>query len=78
MLELMTGEATFQTHENLEHLAMMEVILGKIPYSMAILAERKSGGSKYFTPKGDLRWPDVTSNVEVSQSPQRPDAGPPV
>ncbi len=38
LLELLTGEATFQTHENLEHLAMMEAILGKIPYSMALLA----------------------------------------
>ena len=65
LLEFLTGEATFQTHENLEHLAMMEVILGKIPYSMAIMGERKHGGNKYFTPQGDLRWPDVASNVEV-------------
>jgi dual-specificity kinase len=27
----MTGDALFQTHDNLEHLAMMEVVLGKIP-----------------------------------------------
>ena len=31
LLELFTGEATFQTHENMEHLAMMEKIFGKIP-----------------------------------------------
>jgi hypothetical protein len=34
LLELYTGEALFQTHENLEHLAMMEKILGKLPRAM--------------------------------------------
>ena len=34
LLELYTGEALFQTHENLEHLAMMEKILGKLPQFM--------------------------------------------
>ncbi|CAG8784975.1 31870_t:CDS:2, partial [Racocetra persica] len=31
LVELFTGEALFQTHENLEHLAMMEHVLGRIP-----------------------------------------------
>lgn len=34
LIELYTGEAIFQTHENSEHLAMMEKILGKIPKSI--------------------------------------------
>lgn len=29
MVELFTGEVLFQTHENLEHLAMMEKSLGR-------------------------------------------------
>ena len=28
------GEALFQTHENLEHLAMMEKVLGPLPEHM--------------------------------------------
>lgn len=28
------GEALFQTHENLEHLAMMERVLGPLPQHM--------------------------------------------
>lgn len=28
------GEALFQTHENLEHLAMMERVLGTLPSQM--------------------------------------------
>lgn len=33
------GEALFQTHENLEHLAMMERVLGPIPQHMVHRAE---------------------------------------
>jgi dual-specificity kinase len=39
LLELFTGEATFQTHDNLEHLAMMERIFGKLPRAMTSRAE---------------------------------------
>ncbi|CAI9289062.1 unnamed protein product [Lactuca saligna] len=34
LVELFTGEALFQTHENLEHLAMMERVLGPLPEHM--------------------------------------------
>ncbi|OLY85086.1 Serine/threonine-protein kinase AFC1 [Smittium mucronatum] len=34
IIELLTGQVIFQTHENLEHLAMMESLLGKIPSHM--------------------------------------------
>jgi len=71
LLELFTGEATFQTHENLEHLAMMEAIFGKIPSAMATaylnivaMNERRGGSStaaKFFTAEGDLNWPDKAS-----------------
>lgn len=30
-MEFLTGEALFQTHDNLEHLAMMQAVLGPIP-----------------------------------------------
>lgn len=35
MFELYLGVTLFQTHDNREHLAMMERILGAIPYRMA-------------------------------------------
>ena len=31
LVEFFTGEALFQTHENLEHLAMMEIVFGRAP-----------------------------------------------
>ncbi|EJT51895.1 protein serine/threonine kinase [Trichosporon asahii var. asahii CBS 2479] len=34
LVEFFTGDALFQTHDNLEHLAMMEVVMGKMPNVM--------------------------------------------
>lgn len=36
----------FQTHDNLEHLAMMEQVLGTIPGSMA--ARTQGAAAKFF------------------------------
>lgn len=35
-MEFYTGVALFQTHDNLEHLAMMEAVMGKMPTRMAV------------------------------------------
>ncbi|PPD91099.1 hypothetical protein GOBAR_DD11960 [Gossypium barbadense] len=45
LIELCTGGALFQTHENLEHLAMMEMVLGPLPEHMI---RRARGSEKYF------------------------------
>lgn len=39
LVELYMGQALFQTHENLEHLAMMQRILGPIPEEVVNRAE---------------------------------------
>lgn len=39
LVEFVTGEALFQTHENLEHLAMMEKVFGPMPRSMLLDAK---------------------------------------
>ncbi|KAG2495652.1 hypothetical protein HYH03_006252 [Edaphochlamys debaryana] len=57
LIELITGEALFQTHENLEHLAMMEAVLGPLPPSMSCKCAR-TPASKYFGTGGRLNWPD--------------------
>ncbi|KAL6544582.1 hypothetical protein OROMI_023444 [Orobanche minor] len=49
------GEALFQTHENLEHLAMMERVLGPLPEHMAQKATK--GAEKYFR-RSRLNWPE--------------------
>lgn len=55
MFELYLGITLFQTHDNREHLAMMERILGTVPYRMA----RKTK-TKYFY-HGKLNWDEKSS-----------------
>ncbi|KAJ6845268.1 serine/threonine-protein kinase AFC2 isoform X1 [Iris pallida] len=59
LVELCSGEALFQTHENLEHLAMMERVLGPLPQHMLRRADRQA--EKYVR-KGQLHWPEGASS----------------
>uniref|UniRef100_A0ABM5F4I3 dual-specificity kinase n=1 Tax=Pogona vitticeps TaxID=103695 RepID=A0ABM5F4I3_9SAUR len=56
IFEYYMGFTLFQTHDNREHLAMMEHILGPIPSRMA----RKTRKQKYFY-HGRLDWDENTS-----------------
>ncbi|PON76478.1 Serine/threonine protein kinase [Parasponia andersonii] len=56
LVELCSGDALFQTHENLEHLAMMERVLGPLPEHMIQRANR--GAEKYFKRGTRLNWPE--------------------
>lgn len=51
LFELYTGITMFQTHDNREHIAMMERILGTIPWRMATRSK-----TKYFNRHGWLIW----------------------
>jgi dual-specificity kinase len=63
LCELLSGEVLFQTHENLEHLALMERMLGPLP--PAVVAEARRG-KKYFL-EGRLLWPiNASSDESVS------------
>jgi CDC-like kinase len=55
IFELATGLTLFQTHDNREHLAMMERILGRFPSKMA-----SKTSVKYFE-KGRLVWNEKSS-----------------
>lgn len=55
LFELYMGFTLFQTHDNREHLAMMERILGPIPFKMAQMTK-----TKYFY-RGKLDWDDKSS-----------------
>ncbi|XP_023292769.2 probable dual specificity protein kinase madd-3 isoform X1 [Lucilia cuprina] len=61
LFELYLGITLFQTHDNREHLAMMERILGQIPYRMArnhVLYSKTK--TKYFY-HGKLDWDEKSS-----------------
>ena len=51
----MTGDALFQTHDNLEHLAMMARVLGPPPPALAKAC--KNEVARLFGSAGNLRWP---------------------
>lgn len=46
LVEFFTGDALFQTHDNLEHLAMMNSVLGPLPVHMIISANKEA--QKFF------------------------------
>lgn len=56
LVELLSGDVLFQTHDNLEHLAMMEAMLGPLPPSMVQRA-KAAGQGRYFQ-RDRLNWPD--------------------
>ncbi|KAI5284780.1 dual specificity protein kinase kns1, partial [Ascosphaera aggregata] len=64
LVEFFTGDALFQTHDNLEHLAMMEAVCGyKIDTRLAretvqkVVNGQQNGAAKYFT-KNRLDYPN--------------------
>lgn len=74
LVELLTGDALFQTHENLEHLAMMEVVLGPIPQT--VVARGDAHAQKFFKkgegfdlfPEPILNWPDGAQSRESERA----------
>jgi len=57
IFELALGHTLFQTHDNREHLAMMERILGRLPSRMCLKTR-----VKYFDKYGRLKWDDKSSS----------------
>ncbi|CAN6447468.1 unnamed protein product [Victoria cruziana] len=62
LVELCSGEALFQTHENLEHLAMMERVLGPIPQHILKRVDRHA--EKYLRRCSRLDWPEGATSRE--------------
>ncbi|KAJ6809320.1 serine/threonine-protein kinase AFC2 isoform X1 [Iris pallida] len=69
LVELCSGEALFQTHENLEHLAMMERVLGPLPHHMLKRAERHA--EKYIRRGQRLNWPEGAASRESMNAVQK-------
>ncbi|KAA8525310.1 hypothetical protein F0562_007165 [Nyssa sinensis] len=65
LFEFCSGEALFQTHENLEHLAMMERVLGPLPEHMICRASR---GAEKAVKKLHRLKDMVSQHVDYSRS----------
>ncbi|KAG7012280.1 Serine/threonine-protein kinase AFC2, partial [Cucurbita argyrosperma subsp. argyrosperma] len=68
LVELCSGEALFQTHENLEHLAMMERVLGPLPHEMLKRVDRHA--EKYVR-RGRLDWPEGATSRDSMKAVQK-------
>lgn len=60
LVEFFTGVALFQTHDNLEHLAMMEVVMGKMPDRFARAGARSK--PEFFKEGCKLDWPKAKAS----------------
>lgn len=56
LLEFYHGDALFQTHDNVEHLAMMEVVCGRV--DGRIIRSCSKVAQKMFRPSGRLDYPN--------------------
>ncbi|KAJ2852141.1 serine threonine protein kinase CMGC group [Coemansia brasiliensis] len=66
ILELLTGEALFQTHDNNEHLAMMEVVVGRAPahITRTVAPDLRA---KFFRADGTARYPGPEQTRQSSR-----------
>jgi dual-specificity kinase len=55
LVEFFTGLALYQTHDNLEHLAMMEMVMGRMPDRFAQAGARSK--LEFFWEGHKLDWP---------------------
>ncbi|KAJ7220092.1 CMGC/CLK protein kinase [Mycena pura] len=60
LVEFFTGVALFQTHDNLEHLAMMEMVMGKMPERFARAGARSK--PEFFKDNVRLDWPKAKAS----------------
>jgi len=74
LIELYTGSLLFGTHENLEHLALMEATLQRFPPCMSALAS-PNAKSNFMVQDGcgglRLRWPEGASSAESEKRVRR-------
>ncbi len=67
LVELLTGELVFQTHDDLEHLALIErVCCNRFPEKMTKESTRRT--SKFFHQNGTLKWPPRETNNKLKES----------
>lgn len=62
LVEFYTGTALFQTHDNVEHLAMMEVVMG--PMSQTFKATGRRNKPEFFRSNGQLDWPKARASKQ--------------
>ncbi|ODQ79246.1 hypothetical protein BABINDRAFT_8826 [Babjeviella inositovora NRRL Y-12698] len=74
LCELLTGEALFRTHENMEHLAMMEKILGELLLARLVRrcrkAHERNGAAASVEIMGFFETPEAAPYTDVHNAPR--------
>jgi dual-specificity kinase len=65
LVEFYTGVALYQTHDNLEHLAMMEQVMGRMPDRFARSGARAK--PEFFKDGARLDWPKAKATSRQSK-----------
>ncbi|TDL16986.1 kinase-like protein [Rickenella mellea] len=68
LVEFYIGAALFQTHDSLEHLAMMEMVIGHMPEIFARSAACNK--PEYFREDGQLDWPKLDTGRQSKKDVQ--------
>ncbi|KAJ3043021.1 Dual specificity protein kinase clk3 [Rhizophlyctis rosea] len=63
LVEFFTGDALFQTHDNLEHLALMEAILGRLPQDMCRNPTSR-GSERFFNKMNRVDFPNPKTKAQ--------------
>eukprot|EP00914_Ancora_sagittata_P020756 GHVO01040932.1.p1 GENE.GHVO01040932.1~~GHVO01040932.1.p1 ORF type:complete len:285 (+),score=38.64 GHVO01040932.1:81-935(+) len=62
IMELYTGALLFKTHDHLEHLAMMEKIVGRFPFKMLYQANSADGAKFINLNRASIAWPGASTS----------------
>jgi dual-specificity kinase len=65
LVEFYTGVALFQTHDNLDHLAMMEIVMGRMPERFSRQGARSK--PEYFKEGPRLDWPKPKASRQTKK-----------
>ncbi len=66
LVELLTGTTLFHAHDNLEHLAAMQAVLGVLPKNLRMKTP-VSVATELFDTRLQLAWPERCHNAQAIQ-----------
>jgi len=64
-MELYSGETLFKAHDDIEHLALMEAIIGRFPHYL--ISEASPAARKWFNDDDRVRWPELLEDCVAAE-----------
>lgn len=70
-MELLIGHTLFQTHDDLEHLAMIEALLGPMPAGLRSRALATKQGTSFIRANGTIKFPGAATSMQSIRAVER-------